>query len=439
MSADATKPKPKLRLLKRHEDYTIGIVCALPKEARAVRAAFDFTVPSSEMLGPVEGDSNAYSYGTMGNYHVVLAHLSGMGKNSAKAAAENMARSFRNIKLCLLVGICGIVPKIARQEAVLGDVVVSTMVKQYDLGRLYPSGFQSKDTVASSLRKAPIEVANFISYLEASDELHLHTLDHLAALEQKALKDYRLAEYLYPYSVEDHIEDHLYKPNYIHKHRDSTCKFCDAGNFCQAAADDDCEELDCGTSELISRTRVQQIANVCTETTNSPSERQQKLAELLPRIFLGVVASGDTVMKSGAVRDEIAKKHKIVAFEMEGAGVWDSLPTVVVKGACDYGDSHKNKKFQEYAALTAAACAKALLDIVQMGIPRNVEYGSDDAPRQTQQEQQAQQARVADTGRSDGHVFSGTFTGSNFGIGETYNSGGDMYFGGSPQNRGRRG
>jgi nucleoside phosphorylase len=46
---------------------------------------------------------------------------------------------------------------------------------------------------------------------------------------------------------------------------------------------------------------------------------------------------------------------------MEGAGVWDAFPCVVIKGVCDYADSHKNKKWQGYAAATAAACMKAFL------------------------------------------------------------------------------
>ena len=71
---------------------------------------------------------------------------------------------------------------------------------------------------------------------------------------------------------------------------------------------------------------------------------------------------GDTVMKSGSHRDEIAKRDGIIAFEMEGAGVWDYFPSIVIKGVCDYADSHKNKQWQPYAAATAAACTKAFLE-----------------------------------------------------------------------------
>lgn len=80
-----------------------------------------------------------------------------------------------------------------------------------------------------------------------------------------------------------------------------------------------------------------------------------------PAVHFGLVASGDTVMKSCEDRDRITRQKGIVAFEMEGAGVWDSFPCVVIKGACDYADSHKSQGWQRYAAATAAACMKTFL------------------------------------------------------------------------------
>ncbi|KAK6513278.1 hypothetical protein TWF506_009437 [Arthrobotrys conoides] len=47
---------------------------------------------------------------------------------------------------------------------------------------------------------------------------------------------------------------------------------------------------------------------------------------------------------------------------MEAAGVWDYLPCILIKGVSDYADSHKNGRWQEYAAIAAAACAKAILE-----------------------------------------------------------------------------
>lgn len=34
----------------------------------------------------------------------------------------------------------------------------------------------------------------------------------------------------------------------------------------------------------------------------------------------------------------------------------------MIKGVCDYADSHKNKQWQMYAAATAAACVKAFIE-----------------------------------------------------------------------------
>jgi nucleoside phosphorylase len=67
-------------------------------------------------------------------------------------------------------------------------------------------------------------------------------------------------------------------------------------------------------------------------------------------------------MKSGEDRDSIAHQENVIAFEMEGAGVLGNLPCIIVKGVCDYADSHKDKTWQKYAAGSAAACMKALLE-----------------------------------------------------------------------------
>jgi nucleoside phosphorylase len=88
------------------------------------------------------------------------------------------------------------------------------------------------------------------------------------------------------------------------------------------------------------------------------------------------------VIKSAVHRDKIASQEKVIAFEMEGAGVWDEVPCVVVKGVCDYADSHNYNGWQNFAAATAASAAKAILErYVQTDKPleaasNNRKYGS---------------------------------------------------------------
>ena len=43
---------------------------------------------------------------------------------------------------------------------------------------------------------------------------------------------------------------------------------------------------------------------------------------------------------------------------------------LVIRGICDYADSHKNKTWQPYAAATAAACAKEILSLVPVSVTR---------------------------------------------------------------------
>ncbi|KAI6476862.1 hypothetical protein MCOR13_011809, partial [Pyricularia oryzae] len=81
----------------------------------------------------------------------------------------------------------------------------------------------------------------------------------------------------------------------------------------------------------------------------------------MPMVHFGIVGSGNSVIKSSEDRSVLATPDGLIGFEMEGSGMWDSLPCVIIKGACDYGDSHKTKIWQPYAAATAAACTKAFL------------------------------------------------------------------------------
>jgi len=69
-------------------------------------------------------------------------------------------------------------------------------------------------------------------------------------------------------------------------------------------------------------------------------------------------------MKHGPTRDRIAKEEAILCFEMEAAGLMDNFPCIVIRGICDYADAHKNKRWQRYAAATAAAYAKEFLGVI---------------------------------------------------------------------------
>jgi len=71
-------------------------------------------------------------------------------------------------------------------------------------------------------------------------------------------------------------------------------------------------------------------------------------------------------MKNALTRDRLAAEKDVLCFEMEAAGLMNHFPRLVIRGVCDYSDSHKNKEWQGYAAMAAAAYAKDLLHKVEV-------------------------------------------------------------------------
>lgn len=80
-----------------------------------------------------------------------------------------------------------------------------------------------------------------------------------------------------------------------------------------------------------------------------------------PVVHYGLIGSANQVMKHGATRDKLRDEKNVICFEMEAAGLMDVFPCLVIRGICDYADLHKNKRWQPYAAVTAAAYAKEVL------------------------------------------------------------------------------
>ncbi|KAI0882065.1 purine and uridine phosphorylase [Annulohypoxylon maeteangense] len=324
-------------------DFKISIICALPLEAQAVDAIFD---EEYEGFGKQARDMNAYTTGRIGKHNVVLAHMPGMGKSMASSAAASLRSSFIGIEIALVVGICGGVPCSPHREILLGDVIISDAIIQHDFGRQqYPDGFELKDSIKDSLGRPNKEIRALLSKLEIPrhlQKLGRETSQHLEILQRKLGGEFR-----YPGANQDILFESTYRHKHYRKLDKDQCEICDrceskTDPICGTALESSCRDLGC-EGNLVYRKRL--------------SATDPQLV-----IHIGTVASGDKVMKSGEDRDEIAKKYRVIGFEMEGAGVWDNLPCIVIKGVCDYADSHKNKTWQYYAAITAASCTKAFLE-----------------------------------------------------------------------------
>ncbi|KAH7175986.1 putative kinesin [Dactylonectria macrodidyma] len=334
-----SSPRPSHR-----DDFEVAIICALPLEYDAVSYIFDeFWDEDGDQYGRAVGDPNSYTTGRIGKYDVVLALLPHMGKTNAASATASMRSSYGGLRLALLVGVCGAMPcgQDGEGEVLLGDVVISKTVIQYDFGRQYPDRFIHKNTVEDNLGRP-------------NKDLERRTAQCLRQLQAKVAQTRRRGKYDYPGPA----EDRLFEPAYRHKHQVSpTCIcsscFSDLDPVCNEVLSLSCADLGCDDEQLITREQLQAKR----QSEHDGSDTAQR-----PAVHVRAVASGDTVIKSATDRDRLSREAGVIAFKIEGAGVWDEVHCIVVKGVCDYADCHKHKGWQNFAAATAASASKAILE-----------------------------------------------------------------------------
>ncbi|KAB8346328.1 hypothetical protein FH972_023372 [Carpinus fangiana] len=99
--------------------------------------------------------------------------------------------------------------------------------------------------------------------------------------------------------------------------------------------------------------------------------------DLKPRIHYGLIASGNKVIANTEERDRLRINDDVLCLEMEAAGLMDTFACLVVRGISDFADAEKNDKWQRYAAASAAAYTKELLESVSSmtgttSIPRSI-------------------------------------------------------------------
>ncbi|KAF7558138.1 hypothetical protein G7Z17_g6 [Cylindrodendrum hubeiense] len=321
-------------------NFPVAIICALKVEYDAVSHLVDWW-GDGDGYGKAAGDRNTYKTGRMGDVNVVLVRLSGTGKSISSAATAGLSLSFPRLKLVILAGICGGVPSgTTDQKPLLGDVVISNSIVEYDLGKQYSDGFETSPDFGDRLGGMKESVRSLVVTLEADHWrgiLEGQAADFLKQLQKKALyKLYKGKPVKYPGAA----KDRLYEHSYPHKHQLSMPPIC--GECCNS------DNYTVGRDRLEGKRKLEEHG--FTQDAQAP------------RVFFGPFASGDQVMKSAEHRDEIAKKFGVMAFEMEGVGVWGQAPCIIVKGVCDYADSHKDKVWQPFAAATAASVARALVE-----------------------------------------------------------------------------
>lgn len=309
----------KRRLAK--SDYTVGWVCALPHEMAAAICMLDEIHEDLEEQDI--SDHNSYQLGRIHHHDIAIASLPAgvYGTTTAATVAKDMLRTFPSIRFGLMVGIGGGAPSL-NHDIRLGDVVVSEPrganggIIQYDRGKMTQAGrFQR----TGSLNSPPMILLTTLGRLKAIHQFSSNKIPlFLSQVSEKYAKF--KAEYAFP----GRSHDQLFQAAYEHPKSNVTCEMCDP----------------------------------------EAQVHREPRRDTDPHIHYGNIASSNQVMKDGVTRDQLCEELDVLCFEMEAAGLMPDFPCLVIRGICDYSDSHKNKIWQKYAAAVAAGFARELLELL---------------------------------------------------------------------------
>jgi nucleoside phosphorylase len=232
-----------------------------------------------------------------------------MGNNSAANVATNLLRSFPGVNEVLMVGIAGGIqnPNKPDIHVRLGDVVVSHErgVVQYDMQKITKREIKVRDTSTPPSAR----MTRLVNLLEAK----------------------RLAG-------EHPWEDHIIRGSHIE-----------------------------GVA------RPDETTDILYSAEDKKIEHTKDIARRIgqPKIHYGLIGSANILLKNPKLRDMLRDNFGVCAIEMEGSGIADGtwshgVQYILIRGICDYCDNHKNDLWQGYAAVAAAAYARALLEILPL-------------------------------------------------------------------------
>ncbi|KAK6452397.1 hypothetical protein FP744_10008648 [Trichoderma asperellum] len=295
--------------------YTVAWFAPLEIEARAALHLLDNRHDGSFRMGP--GNDYVFQAGDVCGHNVIIATFPAgqkYGTGSAAALASQVKNFFPNLWFGLLVGVAAGLPNLSRNPPLdirLGDVLVglatgnSAGLIAYDLG---------KET-----GKDGFELLN-----------HGYALANTETVVRSAIGSIKLIE---------PKDTNLFLPYYksIQNKEHSYGTFNDPGQ-------------DTDMFYQFDKDGIQRLV-----------QRDQRPDDKRVRVWYGSIGSGEKLMKNAQERDKLRDKYNLIGLEMEAAGTMDCIPVGVIRGVCDYGDEHKNKDWQPYAAAMAAAYAKAVL------------------------------------------------------------------------------
>ncbi|KFG86036.1 hypothetical protein MANI_029080 [Metarhizium anisopliae] len=296
-----------------HEDYTVALICALSTDFTASTAMLDEKHPKL----PVKFQCR-YTLGQIGPHNVVIASLP--HGTTHPWEVDYLLHNFPNIRFGLMVGVGGGAPATPsddpNKDIRLGDVVVSHSEGNHGGVLRYGTG---EMTQRCFFYKPPAILTTAVSELRSRTETVRSAISrHISdMMESNPSANPR-------FRYQGHEHDRLFEADYEHKEGDKDCSMCD--------------------EERLVHRKLRDTEH--------------------PVIHYGVIGSVGEDMRHSATREKLRQEHGILCFETVADGLMLNFPCLFIRGICDYFNTHKNEGWKEYAAITAAAYAKELLQII---------------------------------------------------------------------------
>ena len=314
------------------DDYHVAWICAVADlELLPARLMLDEEHPTPPY--DTHYDENTYICGLINGHAVVVATCppGETGNVNAGRLTGSMFKTFRNIRMAVLVGIGGGIPSPEVSEESLenihlGDVVVGwpgdgkPACVYHDRGRSKVNG---QFELVGMMQNPDWRLTNALGVLASDYELGKTTFEKQLARLQRHKKKRKFA-----HPGLEH--DKLFRAAYHH-----------VGDYRSKC-------VECDPAELVQRPQ---------------RTKDDKDALVFHR---GRIATGNAVIQDGTLRDEIAVRcDGALCVEMEAAGINANRQCLVIRGISDYADSHKSDLWRFYAAGRAAAFAREFLSRVQ--------------------------------------------------------------------------
>lgn len=329
------------RSAERALQPTIAVITAQYFEKMAVDAMM--TNKQTFMRYATNGEANVYTLGDIGDHRVVSTKLpmTGHDRDALIATGSTTTRllgTFQGVEHVFLVGVAGAVPHYTDfdRHVRLGDVVISTPPKH---GQRFI--YQYCESVCEKGGEIQFETRSWCPVDLGLQEIALSLIDKFRTRHSEA-------PWMFYY---ENGRDELVGD----KENDGDHK---ANNAWSRPSND--------TDKLYMCVGGGDVIEVGHPTPGEGQEDPRLNGE--PVLHVGPVAAGRGVALDDQLRQELAARHEIVAFDVELDAVVESIygnrkdQYTLIRGMADYKDGTRRKEWQQYAALMAAAVLKTVVE-----------------------------------------------------------------------------